>query len=93
MSAAGGPRRPERDKDFAWADDDGPRAKDLRGELEAFIEECRTLQAAAARLCKDGSGLSREAREHLNRLRVQLLATRKFLASLPTQEQAGQPKP
>jgi hypothetical protein len=89
MSAARGPRRPERNPNLAWADDDGARTKDLRGELDTFIEECRTLQASAARLCKEGSGLSREAREHLNRLRVQLLATRKFLASLPAQEQAG----
>ena len=48
-------------------------------DVATFLDQCRQVQAQAASLCQDGSGLSPAAREALKDLRLALLKARKLL--------------
>ncbi|HEY0715085.1 MAG TPA: hypothetical protein VGF45_20555 [Polyangia bacterium] len=62
--------------------------------MDALLDQCRLVQTTAARLCKEGSGLSRPAREQLNKLRLLLLETRQMLLpASPSGEMTALPPP
>jgi hypothetical protein len=48
-------------------------------DIAGFLDQCRQIQAQAANLCQDGSGLSAGARDALKDLRLALLKARKML--------------
>jgi hypothetical protein len=48
-------------------------------DIAGFLDQCRQIQAQAANLCQDGSGLSIGARDALKDLRLALLKARKML--------------
>ena len=48
-------------------------------DIARFLDQCRQVQAQAASLCQDNSGLSGAAREALKDLRLSLLKARKLL--------------
>jgi hypothetical protein len=52
--------------------------------IDAFLDQCRALQNAAARLCQEDSGLSAEGRESVKKLRILLLETRRQVLASPT---------
>ena len=52
--------------------------------IDAFLDQCRALQNAAARLCQEDSGLSAEGRESVKKLRTLLLETRRQVLASPT---------
>ena len=48
-------------------------------DIAHFLDQCRQVQAQAASLCQDASGLSSQARDALKDLRLSLLKARKML--------------
>ena len=48
-------------------------------DIAHFLDQCRQVQAQAASLCQDNSGLSGPARDALKDLRLSLLKARKLL--------------
>jgi hypothetical protein len=62
----------------------------LKADVDGFLDQCRLVQTTAARLCKEGSGLNRQSREQLNKLRLALLETRQMLLP-PTLSPDGSP--
>ena len=50
-------------------------------DIPHFLDQCRQVQAQAATLCQDSSGLSNSARDALKDLRLSLLKARKLLGS------------
>jgi hypothetical protein len=63
--------------------DSGKAKAGMPASVDAFLDQCRALQNAAARLCQDDSGLSTEARDSVKKLRTLLLETRRRLLPAP----------
>jgi hypothetical protein len=53
-------------------------------EVEEFLNLCRALQSAAARLCREESGLGQDIRKKVVLLRRQLLEARQVFLPLET---------